>query len=118
MLNLSMTTHWEKTSSPLLRNATSVILLVKGQHKFTLMQIKEAIKDGWRAVTKAVDDGCVTPSAGAVGVAMADDSLDCVQVQCVRGRAQLGSPSIADELLTIHEVPAQNLGFDLQETPV
>ena len=82
------------------------------------MQIKEAIKDGWRAVTNAVDDGCVTPSAAAVGVAMADDRLDCVQVQCVRGRAQLGSPSIANELLTIHEVPAQNLGFDLQETPV
>ena len=48
---LVMTTHWEKTCSPLLRNATSVTLLVKGKNKYTLMQIKEAIKDGLRAYT-------------------------------------------------------------------
>ena len=48
---MSMSTHWEKRSSPLLRNATSVTLLVKGQNKYTLMQIREAIKGGLKAVT-------------------------------------------------------------------
>lgn len=90
-----MTTHWEKTSSPLLRNATSVTLLVKGQNKYTLMQIKEAIIDGLR-LTQLRWWLC-RPSAGAVGVAVADDSLDCIQVQCVRGR----EPNLGVQVLLV-----------------
>ena len=44
--DLSMNIHWERRSSPLLRNVTilTVILLIKGPNKHTLTQIKEAIK--------------------------------------------------------------------------
>ena len=35
----------------------SVTLLVKGPNKFTLTQIKDAIRDGLRAVMNAIEDG-------------------------------------------------------------
>ena len=35
----------------------SVTLLVKGPNKHTLTQIKDAIRDGLRAVTNAIEDG-------------------------------------------------------------
>jgi T-complex protein 1 subunit zeta len=40
-------------------NPRSVTLLVKGPNKHTLIQIKDAIRDGLRAVKNAIDDGCV-----------------------------------------------------------
>ena len=38
-------------------NPRSVTLLVKGPNKHTLTQIKDAIRDGLRAVKNAIDDG-------------------------------------------------------------
>ena len=65
-----MNIQWEKRSSPYERcnNPRSVTLLIKGPNKHTLTQIKDAIRDGLRAVKNAIDDGCVVPGAGAVEV--------------------------------------------------
>lgn len=38
-------------------NPKSVTLLVKGPNKHTLTQIKDAIRDGLRAVVNAIEDG-------------------------------------------------------------
>ena len=38
-------------------NPRSVTLLIKGPNKHTLMQIKDAIRDGLRAVKNAIEDG-------------------------------------------------------------
>lgn len=38
-------------------NPTSVTLLIKGPNKYTLTQIKDAIRDGLRAVKNAIEDG-------------------------------------------------------------
>ncbi|XP_021574313.1 T-complex protein 1 subunit zeta isoform X3 [Carlito syrichta] len=97
-------------------NPRSVTLLVKGPNKHTLTQIKDAIRDGLRAVKNAVDDGCVVPGAGAVEVAMAEALRK--YKPSVKGRAQLGVQAFADALLIIPKVLAQNSGFDLQETLV
>ena len=35
----------------------SVTLLIKGPNKYTLVQIKDAINDGLRAVKNAIEDG-------------------------------------------------------------
>uniref|UniRef100_A0A2K6GBL9 Uncharacterized protein n=1 Tax=Propithecus coquereli TaxID=379532 RepID=A0A2K6GBL9_PROCO len=88
-------------------NPRSVTLLVKGPNKHALTQIKDAIRDGLRAVKNAIDDGCVVPGAGAVEVAMAEALIKCkpsVKVQ-----------AFVDALLIIPKVLAQNSGFDLQE---
>jgi len=92
------------------------MLLVKGPNKHTLTQIKDAIRDGLRAVKNAIDDGCVVPGAGAVEVAMAEALIK--YKPSVKGRAQLGVQAFADALLIIPKVLAQNSGFDLQETQV
>ncbi|KAK2115761.1 T-complex protein 1 subunit zeta [Saguinus oedipus] len=97
-------------------NPRSVTLLIKGPNKHTLTQIKDAVRDGLRAVKNAIDDGCVVPGAGAVEVAMAEALMK--YKSSVKGRAQLGVQAFADALLIIPKVLAQNSGFDLQETLV
>uniref|UniRef100_A0A2K6G6R3 Uncharacterized protein n=1 Tax=Propithecus coquereli TaxID=379532 RepID=A0A2K6G6R3_PROCO len=97
-------------------NPRSVTLLVKGPNKHTLTQIKDAIRDGLRAVKNAIDDGCVVPGAGAVEVAKAEALIK--YKPSVKGRAQLGVQAFADALLIIPKVLAQNSGSDLQETLV
>ena len=42
-------------------NPRSVTLLIKGPNKHTLTQIKDAIRDGLRAVKNAIDDGEILP---------------------------------------------------------
>uniref|UniRef100_A0A9L0R804 Chaperonin containing TCP1 subunit 6B n=1 Tax=Equus caballus TaxID=9796 RepID=A0A9L0R804_HORSE len=97
-------------------NPRSVTLLVKGPNKHTLTQIKDAIRDGLRAVKNAIEDGCVVPGAGAVEVAIAAALVR--YKHSVKGRALLGVQAFADALLIIPKVLAQNSGYDLQETLV
>lgn len=97
-------------------NPRSVTLLVKGPNKHTLTQIKDAIRDGLRAVKNAIEDGCVVPGAGAVEVAIADALVK--HKPNVKGRAQLGVQAFADALLIIPKVLARNSGYDPQETLV
>ncbi|XP_053310871.1 T-complex protein 1 subunit zeta [Spea bombifrons] len=94
----------------------SVTLLVKGPNKHTLTQIKDAIRDGLRAVKNAIEDGCVVPGAGALEMAIADALMK--HKPSVKGRAQLGVQAFADALLIIPKVLAQNSGYDAQETLV
>ncbi|XP_018426523.1 PREDICTED: T-complex protein 1 subunit zeta isoform X1 [Nanorana parkeri] len=94
----------------------SVTLLVKGPNKHTLNQIKDAIRDGLRAVKNAIEDGCVVPGAGALEVAIANALVK--HKPNVKGRAQLGVQAFADALLIIPKVLAQNAGYDSQETLV
>uniref|UniRef100_A0A2K6EYG2 T-complex protein 1 subunit zeta n=1 Tax=Propithecus coquereli TaxID=379532 RepID=A0A2K6EYG2_PROCO len=96
-------------------NPHPVTLLVKGPNKHTHTQIKDAVRDGLRAVKNAIDDGFVVPGAGAVEAAMAEA---LIYKPSVKGRAQLGVQTFADVLLIIPKVLAQKSGFDLQETLV
>ncbi|XP_043299328.1 LOW QUALITY PROTEIN: T-complex protein 1 subunit zeta-like [Cervus canadensis] len=95
-------------------NPRCVTLLIKRPNKHTLTQIKDAIRDGLRAVKNALDDGCAVPGAGSVEVDTAE-ALD-KHKPSVKGRAQLGVQAFADALLIIPKVLPQNSGFDLQET--
>uniref|UniRef100_A0A673LG61 T-complex protein 1 subunit zeta-like n=1 Tax=Sinocyclocheilus rhinocerous TaxID=307959 RepID=A0A673LG61_9TELE len=69
-------------------NPRSVTLLVKGPNKHTLTQIKDAMRDGLRAVKNAIEDGSVVAGAGAFEVAVADALVK--HKPKVKGRAQLG----------------------------
>ncbi|TRY95401.1 hypothetical protein DNTS_017061 [Danionella cerebrum] len=97
-------------------NPRSVTLLVKGPNKHTLTQIKDAVRDGLRAVKNAIEDGSVVAGAGAFEVAVADALVK--HKSKVKGRAQLGVQAFADALLVIPKVLAQNSGYDPQETLV
>ncbi|CAO2644521.1 T-complex protein 1 subunit zeta-2, partial [Lemmus lemmus] len=95
-------------------NPLSVTLLVKGPNKHTLIQIKDALRDGLRAVKNAIEDGCVVPGAGAVEVAIAEALMS--YKHHVQGRSRLGVQAFADALLIVPKVLAQNSGYDPQET--
>ncbi|XP_033906987.1 T-complex protein 1 subunit zeta [Acipenser ruthenus] len=97
-------------------NPRSVTLLVKGPNKHTLTQIKDAVRDGLRAVKNAIEDGSVVSGGGAFEVAVADALIK--HKPNVKGRAQLGVQAFADALLIIPKVLAQNSGYDPQETLV
>jgi len=51
------------------KNPTSCTLLIKGPNEHTIASIKDAIRDGLRAVKNAIDDKCVIPGAGAFEIA-------------------------------------------------
>jgi len=97
-------------------NPTSVTILMKGPNKHTLNQIKDAVRDGLRAVKNAMEDNCVVPGAGAFEVA-ANVALKKF-ADTVKGRARLGIQAYAEGLLIIPKVLAANAGFDSQETLV
>merc|ERR1711864_14800 len=91
-------------------------ILMKGPNKHTLQQVKDAVRDGLRAVKNAVEDGCVVPGAGTFEVS-ATIALKKF-AETVKGRARLGIQAYAEGLLVIPKVLAANAGFDSQETLV
>merc|ERR1719331_3632073 len=50
------------------KNPLSVTILMKGPNNHALNQIKDAVRDGLRAVKNAIEDDCVIPGAGAYEV--------------------------------------------------
>nr|QBH73714.1 chaperonin [Thermobia domestica] len=98
------------------KNPQSVTILIKGPNKHTLIQTKDAIRDGLRAVKNAIDDKCLIPGAGAFEVS-AHLALQKFKDE-VKGRARLGIQAFAEALLIIPKVLAQNAGFDCQDTIV
>ncbi|CDI97619.1 T complex protein 1 subunit zeta [Echinococcus multilocularis] len=98
------------------KNPRSVTLLIRGPNKYTITQIKDALKDGLRSVKNTFDDGCVVPGAGAFEI-VAHRGLKKLE-ETVKGRARLGVRAFADALLVIPKVLATNSGHDPQETIV
>jgi len=94
----------------------SVTILMKGPNKHTLTQIKDAVRDGLRAVKNAIEDGCVIPGAGAYEVAT-NIALKKF-LETVKGRARLGIQAYADGMLIIPKTLATNSGFDAQDVIV
>jgi len=98
------------------QNPKSVTILVKGPNKHTITMIKDAVRDGLRAVKNAIEDGCVVPGAGAFEIA-AHSALTELK-ETVSTKARLGVQAFADSLLVIPKSLAQNSGYDRQEATV
>merc|ERR1719159_753907 len=96
-----------------LKDPRSVTLLIKGPNTFTIKQIKDAVRDGLRAVKNAIEDNCVLPGAGAFEIAAYQELMKYKDT--VKGRARLGVQAFAEALLIIVKVLAQNSGLDPQE---
>ena len=77
-----------------------------------MTQLKDAVRDGLRAVKNALEDGAVVPGAGAFEIAAAHALLQ--HKGEVKGRAKLGVQAFADALLIIPKTLASNSGYDPQ----
>lgn len=96
------------------RHPQSCSILIKGPNEHSIAQVKDAIRDGLRAVNNTIGDECVIPGAGAFEVA-ANDAL-MGHMNTVQGRAKLGVQAFAEALLIIPKVLAENSGLDVQDS--
>lgn len=97
-------------------NPFSCTILIKGAHPHIIAQIKEATRDGLRAVFNAIQDKHLLPGAGAVEV-MCHSALMKYK-ETVTGRAKLGVQAYADGLLVIPKTLAENSGYDAQDSMI
>lgn len=93
----------------------SCTLLLQGPNSHTIAQIKDAVRDGLRAVKNAIEDKAVVPGAGAFELAVSMHLRDVV-AKATKGRAKLGVQAYAEALLVVPKTLAENSGFDVQET--
>ncbi|GBP41569.1 T-complex protein 1 subunit zeta [Eumeta japonica] len=98
------------------KNPQSVTILIKGPNKYTLTQIKDAVRDGLRAIYNAIEDKCVIPGAGAFEIRANMELLK--YKDAVKGKARLGIQAYAEALLVIPKTLAVNSGYDAQDTIV
>ena len=95
----------------------SSFIVVNPNPATPIAQVKEAIRDGLRAVVNCINDGAVVQGAGAFEVACASHLRQHVK-KTVQGRAKLGVEAFAESLLVIPKVLAENSGFDAQESNI
>ena len=98
------------------KNPKSVTILIKAPNKHTMNQIKDAIKDGLRAVTNSIEDKFIVPGAGAFEIAVNNALLAFKET--VKGKARLGVNAFAEAMLVIPKTLAQNAGHDQQSVLV
>jgi T-complex protein 1 subunit zeta len=94
----------------------SVTILMKGPNKHTLHQIKDAVRDGLRAINNTLEDKCLIPGAGSFEIHANLKLRD--HARTVKGKTRLAIQAYADALLVIPKTLAVNSGFDSQDTIV
>ena len=92
----------------------SCTLLLQGPNAHTIEQIKDAVRDGLRAVKNAMEDKAIVPGAGAFEIAAATYLRNDV-AKSTKGRAKVGVQAFAEALLVIPKTLAENSGFDVQD---
>lgn len=95
-------------------NPFSCTILIKGPNKHTIEQIKDAVRDGLRAVKNTIDDKALVPGAGAFSIAAHANLMKYKET--VTGRVKLGIQAYADALLIVPKTLAENSGFDPIDT--
>lgn len=96
------------------KEGKSCTLLIRGPNKHTIDQIKDAIRDGLRAVKCALEDKSLVPGAGAFEIAASRMLLR--RKNAVNGKAKLGIQAFADALLVVPKTLAENSGLDVQDS--
>lgn len=95
-------------------NPTSCTILLKGPNDHTLSQLKDAVRDGLRAVKNTLQDRAVVLGAGAFEAALNVHLLEEVK-KTVEGRAKRGVEAFAEAMLIIPKTLAENSGYDAQD---
>lgn len=89
----------------------SCTVLLRGPNKHTISQMKDAVRDGLRAVKNTIEDQCLLPGAGAFEIA-AHAHLKKYSDEHVSGKAKLGANAFAEALLVIPKTLAETSGHD------
>jgi T-complex protein 1 subunit zeta len=89
-------------------------MLLQGPNQLTVEQIKDAVKDGLRAVKNVVEDKAIVPGAGAFELAASMHLTETIVLKTA-GKTKLGVAAFAEALLIIPKTLAANSGFDVQE---
>jgi len=95
-------------------NPFSCTILIKGPNKHTIEQLKDAVRDGLRAVKNTIEDTYLVPGAGAFQIAAYADLMKFKET--VSGRPKLGVQAYAEALLVVPKTLAENSGFDAMDT--
>jgi len=95
-------------------NTFSCTILINGPNKYTILQIKDAIRDGLRAVRNVIRDKAVISGAASFETALHLHLLKFKDT--VKGRSKLGIKAYADALLVIPKTLSLNSGLDVQDT--
>jgi T-complex protein 1 subunit zeta len=91
----------------------SCTLLVKGPNDHTIAQIKDAVRDGLRAVKNAYEASAVVAGAGAFEVALHDHLMKFADN--MSGKQKIGVRAYADAMLVMPKTLAENSGLDVQQ---
>ena len=95
------------------KNPLSCSILVKGPNDHTIAMLKDAVRDGLRAVKNTIEDGGVIPGAGAFEVYAYSNLVQYKDE--VKGKLKMAVQAFADSIVCIPKVLAENSGFDSQE---
>ena len=95
------------------KNPQSCTILVKASTNYEIAQIKDAIRDGLRAVKNVFDDQCVLPGAGAFEIACSETLNQYSKT--VEGKQYYGVVAFAEALLVIPKSICENSGVDAQD---
>jgi len=91
------------------KNPLSCTILLRGPNQHTIAQLKDACRDGLRAVKNAIEDAALIPGAGAFELA-ASVALH-KYAETVPGKNKIGVQAFAEALLIIPKTLAENSGF-------
>lgn len=92
----------------------SCTILIKGQNEHSIAQIKDAIRDGTRAVKNVFDDQSVIPGAGAFEIYTRDKLLEYSKTEDI-GKCIVGIEAFAESLLIVPKCLCDNSGQDSKE---
>lgn len=95
------------------KNPRSCTILLKAPDEHTIAQLKDAVRDGLRAVKNTIDDQCVIPGAGAFEVFLFARLMEFKEE--IFGKTKLGIQAFAESLLVVPKVLAENSGYDMQD---
>ena len=98
------------------KNPQSCTILVRAASGYEIAQIKDAIRDGLRAVKNVFDDESIIPGAGAFEIACSDKLKEYSKTKEVEGKKYYGVNAFADALLIIPKAICENAGIDSQES--
>eukprot|EP00796_Vickermania_ingenoplastis_P004193 gene4193-3031_t len=96
------------------KQGQSCSLIVKGPNDHTIAQIKDAIRDGLRAVKNAYECRAVLAGAGAFEVALYQHLLEFEKT--VVDKRKYGVHAYAEAILVLPKTLAENYGLDVQES--
>jgi len=98
------------------KNSFSCTILIRGPNRHSINQIKDAIRDGLRAVKNTITDGNVILGAGCF-----EAQAHCQLMRykkTIEGRKKLGIQAFADALLAIPRTLVNNAGHDQQSVMI